>query len=288
MTRFCNENRLTLPRAPATVRHGLSGDPARRTRRASSTATSSRRNVLVAMQDGKPVAKVIDFGLAKAIEQPLTDETRLTQFGAIVGTLEYMSPEQADPSGQGVDTRTDVYSLGVMLYELLTGTTPLDRVKRYDAACSARCSRGSGRKSRPGPAPGVAGLGDRLPTIAAQRKTEPARLAKLLRGELDWIVLKALEKDRKRRYETASGLAKDVQRYLNDEPVEACPPAAVYRLGKFAQAPQTGGVGGIWRGVAGGRGGVAVGVQCQAGSGTKAGEEGGILDAQSTQDELMP
>jgi serine/threonine protein kinase len=189
-------------------------------------------NVLVCMKDGKPVPKVIDFGVAKATEQPLTDQSQLTQAGAIIGTPKYMSPEQADVTDQKVDTRTDVYALGVMLYELLTGTTPLDGVKMRGAGLLDLVMRIK-KEETPRPSARVADLGDRLATIAEQRKTEPARLVSLLRGELDWIVLRAMAKERERRYQSASDFAKDVRRYLDDEPVEACPPSRHYRMGKF-------------------------------------------------------
>ena len=190
-------------------------------------------NVLVTMYDDKPVPKVIDFGVAKAIEQRLTEKTLFTQFGALVGTFEYMSPEQAEMNAFGVDTRSDIYSLGVLLYELLTGTTPLERTRLREAALDemVRLIR---EEEAPRPSVRLSSSND-LPKIAAARKTEPARLSKLVRGEIDWIVMKCLEKDRSRRYETASGLARDVERYLADEPVEACPPSSRYRLSKFAR-----------------------------------------------------
>ena len=177
--------------------------------------------------------KVIDFGVAKAIDQRLTERTLFTQFGVIMGTPEYMSPEQAQMGGLDIDTRSDIYSLGVLLYELLTGSTPLEASAAAATRRSRRCCGGSAKKSRPSPAPGWEQPGG-LPSIAAQRGTEPAKLAKLVRGDLDWIVMKALEKDRTRRYETASGMARDIERYLQDEPVEAGPPRAGYRLRKLA------------------------------------------------------
>ena len=190
-------------------------------------------NVLVTMYDDKPVPKVIDFGVAKAVEQRLTERTLFTQFGALVGTFEYMSPEQAEMNAFGVDTRSDIYSLGVLLYELLTGTTPLEK-QRLRQAALGEMVRLIKEEEPPRPSMRLSGSGD-LPRIAAARKMEPARLSKLVRGEVDWIVMKCLEKDRSRRYETASGLAKDVERYLHDEPVEACPPSAAYRLRKFVR-----------------------------------------------------
>jgi serine/threonine protein kinase/TPR repeat protein len=187
-------------------------------------------NLLVTLYDGKPVPKIIDFGVAKATEQRLTERTMFTQYGAVVGTFEYMAPEQAEMSGLGVDTRSDVYSLGVLLYELLTGTTPLSR-KRLRSVAYTEAVRIIREEEPPRPSARLSTT-EELAAIAAKRKIEPARLARLVRGELDWIVMKCLEKDRTRRYETANGLARDVERYLNDEPVEACPPSAAYRLRK--------------------------------------------------------
>lgn len=191
-------------------------------------------NILVTLYDGRPVPKVIDFGVAKAVDQRLTERTMFTQYGSIVGTLEYMSPEQAEMSGLGVDTRSDIYSLGVLLYELLTGTTPLSS-KRLREVAFTEMLRLIKEEEPPRPSTRLSSSGDSLSAIAAQRKVEPARLSRMVRGELDWIVMKALEKDRSRRYETAYGLARDIERYLADEPVEACPPSAAYRLSKFAR-----------------------------------------------------
>src|SRR5262249_30012946 len=173
-------------------------------------------NVLVRMQDGRPMAKVIDFGVAKALHQRLTDETMMTEFGAIVGTLEYMAPEQAEMSPLGVDTRADVYALGVLLYELLTGTTPLDR-KRLKGAALSEMLRLIKEVEPPRPSTRLTESKETLAAVAAQRRTEPARLAREVRGELDWVVMKCLEKDRTRRYETANALAREIQRYLADE-----------------------------------------------------------------------
>ena len=191
-------------------------------------------NVMVTLYDGKPVPKVIDFGVAKATEQKLTERTLFTQYGTMVGTLEYMSPEQAEMSALGVDTRSDIYSLGVLLYELLTGSTPLTH-KRMKEAAYAEILRMIKEEEPPKPSTRLSDSGEALASISAQRHTEPAKLTKLVRGELDWIVMKTLEKDRNRRYETANGFAADVQRYLDDEPVQACPPSAGYRLRKFAR-----------------------------------------------------
>jgi eukaryotic-like serine/threonine-protein kinase len=190
-------------------------------------------NVLVTSHDGKPVAKVIDFGVAKAIHQHLTERTIYTNFAQMIGTPLYMSPEQAEMSGLDIDTRTDIYSLGVLLYELLTGTTPLEKKRLAKAAYDE--IRRLIREDEPLRPSQRLSTSDTLPSIAANHKTEPAKLSRMMRGELDWIVMKALEKDRTRRYETANGLARDVQRYLADEAVEACPPSASYRLRKFAR-----------------------------------------------------
>jgi len=190
-------------------------------------------NVLVTSHDGKPVAKVIDFGVAKAIHQPLTERTIYTNFAQMIGTPLYMSPEQAEMSGLDIDTRSDIYSLGVLLYELLTGSTPLAK-KRVAAAAYDEIRRLIREEEPPKPSTRLS-TSDSLASIAAQRHTEPKKLPNLVRGDLDWITMKALEKDRTRRYETANGLARDIQRYLTDEVVEARPPSTTYRLRKFAR-----------------------------------------------------
>ncbi|HEV3079840.1 MAG TPA: protein kinase, partial [Gemmataceae bacterium] len=190
-------------------------------------------NVLVTLHDGKPVAKVIDFGVAKAIHQHLTERTIYTNFAQMIGTPLYMSPEQAEMSGLDIDTRSDIYSLGVLLYELLTGSTPLAK-KRFATAAYDEIRRLIREEEPPRPSQRLS-TSDTLPSLAASRKTEPAKLSRMMRGELDWIVMKALEKDRTRRYETANGLARDIERHLADEAVEACPPSASYRLRKFAR-----------------------------------------------------
>jgi tetratricopeptide (TPR) repeat protein/tRNA A-37 threonylcarbamoyl transferase component Bud32 len=195
-------------------------------------------NVLVAVQDGRPVPKVIDFGIAKAAGLALTDRTLQTGLGTIVGTLEYMSPEQAELNQLDIDTRSDIYSLGVLLYELLAGSPPFLR-KDLERAGMLEMLRVI-REQEPSRPSTKLSSSDRLPGLAANRGTEPAKLTRLVRGELDWIVMKALEKDRSRRYESATGFAADVQRYLIDEPVQACPPSALYRWGKFARRHRAG------------------------------------------------
>jgi serine/threonine protein kinase len=188
-------------------------------------------NVLVALYDDRAVPKVIDFGVAKAAGQALTDKTLMTGFGALVGTPEYMSPEQASLNNLDIDTRSDVYSLGVLLYELLTGTTPVDK-KSLGQAAVLEVLRIVREVEAPRPSAKLSSL-DTLPSVAANRGTEPAKLSRLMKGELDWLVLKALEKDRSRRYETANALSRDIQRYLADEVVEARPPSVGYRVSKF-------------------------------------------------------
>jgi serine/threonine protein kinase len=189
------------------------------------------RNILVTLYDGKPVPKVIDFGIAKAIDQRLTDKTMFTEYGVFLGTAEYMPPEQAEMSALGVDTRSDIYSLGVLLYELLTGTTPLESSRLREASITD-VIRMIKEVEPPRPSAKLS-TSVTLSAIAAARKTEPAVLAKLVKGDLDWIVMKCLEKDRTRRYETASDLARDVRNYLADDPVTARPPSPGYRLRKF-------------------------------------------------------
>jgi serine/threonine protein kinase len=191
-------------------------------------------NVLVTLYDGRPVAKVIDFGIAKATDQRLTERTMFTEFGSIVGTLEYMSPEQAEMSAMGVDTRSDIYSLGVMLYELMTGSTPLERAK-LNKTGYVEILRRIKEEETPKPSTRLCTSGDAMAVISARRKTEATKLSRSMRGELDWIVMKALEKDRSRRYDTARDFARDIQNYLAGDPVEACPPSASYRLRKFVR-----------------------------------------------------
>jgi len=190
-------------------------------------------NILVAQYDDRAVPKIIDFGVAKAISQELTEKTVFTQYGQIVGTIDYMSPEQATFNQLDVDTRSDIYSLGVLLYELLTGSTPFDK-KRLRTVAFDEVLRIIQSEEPPRPSTRLSTTAA-LPAVAASRRTDARKLSSLVRGELDWIVMKALEKDRSRRYETANGLAMDVQRFLNDEPVLACPPSVTYRLSKVVR-----------------------------------------------------
>jgi WD40 repeat protein/serine/threonine protein kinase len=191
-------------------------------------------NVLVTLHDDKPVVKVIDFGIAKATGQQLTEKTLFTNFAQLIGTPLYMSPEQAQLNGLDIDTRSDIYSLGVLLYELLTGTTPFDK-ERLRTAGYDEMLRIIREEEPVKPSTRISTLGQAAPAVSAKRQSDLRRLAQLCRGELDWIVMKPLEKDRNRRYESASAFAADVQRYLHDEPVQACPSSAAYRMRKFAR-----------------------------------------------------
>ncbi len=195
-------------------------------------------NVIVSSYDGKPVVKVIDFGIAKARTGHLTDKTLFTGFAQMIGTPLYMSPEQAGMSDLDIDTRSDIYSLGVLLYELLTGTTPFD-IDRFMKATFGEIRRIIHVEDPPRPSHRVSTMGEAASTVSQRRKSDPRKLCQSLRGELDWIVMKSLEKDRKRRYETAISLSADVQRFLDGDPVQACPPSTWYRLQKLARRHKT-------------------------------------------------
>ncbi len=230
ITKFCDDNKLTprerlelfLPVCDAIQHSHLKGIIHR---------DIKPSNVLVAMYDERAIPKVIDFGVAKATGHALTEMDLVTGFGALVGTPEYMSPEQAGFNNLDIDTRTDVYSLGVLLYELLSGHTPVDR-KSMEQAAVFEILRIVRDVDAPLLSAKLSSI-DTLPNVAANRRTEPKKLATQFRGELDWVLHKALEKDRARRYSTANGLASDIQRYLTNEVVEARPPSTLYTLQKF-------------------------------------------------------
>jgi serine/threonine protein kinase len=196
-------------------------------------------NILVTMHDDHPVPKIIDFGIAKATQARLTEKTFFTEFRQMIGTPAYMSPEQAQVSGIDIDTRSDIYSLGVLLYELLSGSTPFGSQELLSAGY-AEMQRMIREVDPPPPSTRLLSSHDSMPSVAAQRRTEQAALAKSLRGDLDWIVMRCLEKDRMRRYETASSLAQDIERYLIDEPVEARRPTRLYRFRKFVRRNRIG------------------------------------------------
>ena len=191
-------------------------------------------NIMVTLNDNQPVPKVIDFGVSKAISQQLTEKTLFTRYGQMVGTPVYMSPEQAQMSGLDVDTRSDVYSLGILLYELLTGTTPLN-AKQLRSTAYAEIQRLIVEQEAPKPSTRLSTLNDQQAKVAINRSTDSSKLRQFVSGDLDWIVMKAIDKERGRRYESASRLAEDIERFLGDETIQARPPSALYNLQKFAR-----------------------------------------------------
>jgi serine/threonine protein kinase len=203
-------------------------------------------NVMVTLHDDKPVPKIIDFGIAKATQARLTEKTLFTEYRQLIGTPAYMSPEQAQMSGLDVDTRSDIYSLGVLLYELLTGTTPFDSKELLRSGYD-EMRRIIREVEPPKPSTRLSTMVDSgtIGTRASERSSDAKQLSQQLRGDLDWIVMKCLEKDRARRYETANGLADDIERYLSDQAVEACPPSSVYRLRKFIRRNKVGVLAGV-------------------------------------------
>jgi eukaryotic-like serine/threonine-protein kinase len=232
LTRYCDKHRLTI-----TQRLALFMPVCHAVQYAHTKGVIHRdlkpSNILVSLDDGRPVPKVLDFGLARAIEHPLTERTLHTADGLLFGSPPYMSPEQAQSNDLEVDARTDVYALGVILYELLTGTTPIER-QLFQNATWRELRRLINEAEQPPPSARLC-ASDSLPSVAARRQLEPARLTRLVRGALDSVVMKCLEKDRSRRYETANGLARDLDRYLAGERVEARPPLARSLLGRFVR-----------------------------------------------------
>jgi serine/threonine protein kinase/tetratricopeptide (TPR) repeat protein len=231
ITDYCDQNRLT-PRARLELFLSVCQAVQHAHQKGIIHRDIKPSNVLVTSHDGTLVVKIIDFGVAKAIGQQLTDKTLYTQFTQLVGTPLYMSPEQAGQSGLDIDTRTDIYALGVLLYELLTGTTPFDK-DRLGKADYDEMRRIIREEEPPKPSTRISTLGLTAATVSTNRQSDPRQLSRLFRGELDWIVMKALEKDRNRRYPTASAFAADVLRYMRGDAVHACPPSASYLLRKL-------------------------------------------------------
>ncbi len=235
ITDYCDQNNLSTPE-----RLGLFGQVCQAIQHAHQKGIIHRdikpSNILVTtLHDGVPVPKVIDFGIAKATEGRLTDKTLFTEFQQFIGTPAYMSPEQAEMSGLDIDTRSDIYALGVLLYELLTGRTPFDAKELLDAGLD-EMRRIIREKEPTRPSTRLTSLSnEELSAVSKHRQSEPAKLTSLVRGDLDWIVMKCLEKDRTRRYVTANGLVMDIQRHMSDEPVVARPPSAVYRFQKLVR-----------------------------------------------------
>ena len=233
ITAYCDQNRLTNRERLELFKHVCEG-----IQHAHQKAIIHRdlkpSNILVAIQDGVPTPKIIDFGVAKATAQSLTERTMYTELGMMVGTPEYMSPEQAEMTGQNVDTRTDVYSLGAILYELLVGALPFDP-KELRRAGYDEIRRKIREEDPPKPSTRLSTMGEASTAQAMKRRTERPALIRQIRGDLDWITMKTLEKDRTRRYGSPSDLAADIDRYLQHQPVVACPPSALYKTKKFVR-----------------------------------------------------
>ncbi len=237
ITDYCDQNKLTVEE-----RLGLFVQVCHAVQHAHQKGIIHRdikpSNVLVTLHDGVPVPKVIDFGIAKATSAELAEKTLFTEHGQMIGTPVYMSPEQAELSGLDIDTRSDIYSLGVLLYELLTGTTPFT-IEALRAAGFAEMRRMIREKEPQKPSTRLSSI-DTLPQVASHRGIEPRKLGLMIRGDLDWIIMRALKKDRARRYETANSFAADLDRFLADEPVHASPPSASYRMHKFVRRNRKG------------------------------------------------
>jgi len=238
ITQYCEDERLTTTERLELVRQVCDG-----LQHAHQKAIIHRdikpSNVIVTLQDGVAVPKIIDFGVAKAESTPITDNTFMTELGQVIGTPEYMSPEQAELSGDPVDTRTDIYSLGVVMYELLVGVLPLDPVELRKAGFQEILRR-IREETPPRPSTRLSTLGEESQELGLQRRTTAHRLSSQLRGDLDWITMKALDKDRGRRYSSAAEMSADIERYLRHEPVSAGPPSAAYRCSKFVRRHRIG------------------------------------------------
>ena len=231
LTDFCDKNKLsTIERIDLFLTVCMAIDHAHRKGIIHRDIKPS--NIMVTLHDGKPVCKVIDFGVSKALTQQLTEKTLFTAYGQMVGTPTYMSPEQAEMSGLDIDTRSDVYSLGVVLYELLTGTTPLAK-QEVKSATYDELQRLIKEEEAQRPSTRISTLGAEATVNATNRSTDKRKLSQQLSGDIDWIVIKALEKDRKRRYESAKALADDLQRHMKQEAVLARPPSVVYKTQKY-------------------------------------------------------